>query len=326
MMVLLIANLTLIIVEWLYVRDVLREWLAANLPTLEQWYGTHIHEHFYTIDLAFIAVFLVEFIVRWGLSIARREHYRWWWYPIIRWYDVLGCVPLSAMRFLRVLRVVAMVVRLQQMGVIDLRRSFVYQRGLKYYRILEEEITDRVVLRVLSGMQAEIQSGAPVLDRIVHETVLPRRPALVAWLSERIRQAAEDTYQERKTELRTYIATLVDEAVDQNKELRRLALVPVVGKPAAGAIESAIGDITFNVVDGLVRNFSAPDGHEAIDELTEVILEILLHNTENGLLNQAAADIAVESLEHIKAQVAVKQWRIRHDVLPVPGATTSGIE
>ena len=50
-------------------------------------------DHFWLIDLPFLTLFLFEFGVRWSLSVRRREYARWYFFPMLHWYDVLGLIP-----------------------------------------------------------------------------------------------------------------------------------------------------------------------------------------------------------------------------------------
>lgn len=62
----------------------------------------------FAIDTAICGVFLVEFLFRWRDAGWER------WFPVRRWYEVLGMIPVAhpALRSLRLIRVVVIVVRL----------------------------------------------------------------------------------------------------------------------------------------------------------------------------------------------------------------------
>ena len=49
-------------------------------------------------------IFLVaELVVRWLIAIVQKRYYRWFFFPFVHWYEVLGCAPqLRALRLLRV--------------------------------------------------------------------------------------------------------------------------------------------------------------------------------------------------------------------------------
>ena len=64
-----------------------------------------VHENFALYDLAFIAVFLSEFCIRWVAAIIRQTYMRWYFFPFIHWYDLIGCIPLGGARIFRFLRI-----------------------------------------------------------------------------------------------------------------------------------------------------------------------------------------------------------------------------
>lgn len=130
-------------------------------PGFHAFYRDTIHSNFLFYDLCFVAVYLTEFVIRWIVAIARGTYHRWFFYPFAHWYDLLGCIPVGSFRWLRILRVVGLLMRLQRMGIIDLSQTWLGQTILKYYNIVVEEISDRVVINVLSGAQREIGVAAP---------------------------------------------------------------------------------------------------------------------------------------------------------------------
>ena len=151
MLLLLIVNLLLLIVDGLYSFDEVSQWLFKYLPVIANAYQP-IHGNFLVIDLCFVALFLTEFIVRWGVSIRQKTYLRWYFFPFIHWYDLVGCIPLGAARMFRFLRVFSIVYRLQKFGVIDLRQTSLYRFVSFYYEVFLEEITDRVILKSLGDV------------------------------------------------------------------------------------------------------------------------------------------------------------------------------
>src|SRR5690606_42147929 len=51
--------------------------------------------------LLFVSVYLTEFSIRWLVAIARRTHERWFYFPFVHWYDLLGCIPVGSFRWLQ---------------------------------------------------------------------------------------------------------------------------------------------------------------------------------------------------------------------------------
>ncbi|MEZ5021997.1 MAG: hypothetical protein R2728_01825 [Chitinophagales bacterium] len=81
-------------------------------------------------DLVFVGIFVLELSVRWTIAIFRNTYAKWFFYPFIHWYDVLGCIPLSSFRALRLLRVFSMFYRLNRLGIIDMRSTYILSKQI----------------------------------------------------------------------------------------------------------------------------------------------------------------------------------------------------
>ena len=69
-------------------------------------------------------IFLVaELVVRWLIAIAQKRYYRWFFFPFVHWYEVLGCAP--QLRALRLLRVGVIGYRLHELGYKEIGRAHV---------------------------------------------------------------------------------------------------------------------------------------------------------------------------------------------------------
>ena len=117
MMAVLIANLVLILFDLIFTSAWVQALISKYLPQFYQFYLTEVHQDFFAIDIWFVGIFLLELIIRWIIAIRQKTYFRWFFYPFIHWYDVLGCIPVGSFRFLRVLRIVSIVVRLQKLKI-----------------------------------------------------------------------------------------------------------------------------------------------------------------------------------------------------------------
>ncbi|MFO7787424.1 MAG: hypothetical protein R6W87_06550 [Halospina sp.] len=306
MLVLLVINLVWLLFDSLYAVDVLRDFLTQEVPAFTAFYNP-IHRHFLFYDLMFIGVFLSEFAVRWVHAVYRREYQRWYFYPIVHWYDLLGCIPASGARILRFLRVFSIVYRLQKYGVIDITNTRLFEFLRFYYDAFMEELSDRVVIKVLSGTQEEVKRGSPLVRRIQEEVLLPRRDLLVDFLSARITRYAREGYMPRQQELRAYLNARVISAMNRNRDLGRIRELPVFGSWASGTLDRAVGDITAEVIEQILNDLSSPDNHDFVEDLVDVLLTP--HERESSQANAAAIQGVIETLELVKDQVAVKRWQ-----------------
>ena len=313
MLLLLGINVTWIIFEWHFQFRFIREALEHYTPAFFHFYNDNFHENFLKYDVYFITIFIIELLIRWVIAIVNKTHHRWFFFPFIHWYDVLGCIPVGTFRILRVLRVFSTMFRLQQMGVLDFRGSYFYRLGTKYYNILVEEVSDRVVVNVLSGMQEEVKGGNQLTNRMLTEIVKPHREKLVEWLSHRIKRTAMHNYGMYKEDIRDYLQQTVKNAVRTNKEVKDISQIPVLGSTIRKSLETAVSDITFNVIDNAIRDLASDHNNKAIEELTDIAFDIALLEEEDKELNKVITDMAVESIEMIKEQVKVQQWKIKEE-------------
>ncbi|NMT64746.1 hypothetical protein [Marinobacter orientalis] len=308
MLGLLIVNLAFIIFDSTYNFVAVQNLLAENVPALKEFYHP-IHLNFIFYDLIFVGIFLTEFVVRWGYSIKAKVYDRWYFYPFIHWYDIIGCIPVGTFRFLRVLRVISIVYRLHQYKVIDVTQTKTFKFFNFYYEAFMEELSDRIVIKVLSGAQDEIRQGSPLFDRIQNDILYPRRQMLSDWMSQRVADAAQEGYIPNRGALRSYLETRVDNALKQNMELSRLKYLPVVGPTIQETLEDAVGDIVANVIHQILEDLASASNHAFIEDIVNVFLPTPDENRKEEAPNEALINLIIEILDAVKSQVSVKHWR-----------------
>jgi hypothetical protein len=304
MLGLLIINLSFIIWDSIYNFVAVQNLLKDYAPALQSAYHP-IHERFIFYDLIFVAIFLSEFVLRWGYSIRAKVYDRWYFYPFIHWYDLVGCIPVGSLRFLRILRVISIIYRLHQYKIIDFTNTRLFRFVNFYYEAFMEELSDRIVLKVLSGVQEEVRRGSPLFERIQQDILYPRREMLSDWISERVAVAAKEGYVPNRGALRAYLENRVDQALKQNLELSRLKYLPVVGPTIQDTLENAVGDIVANVIHQILEDLASTSNHAFIEDIVNVFLP------EPGQQQEEAENEALINLilEVIKDQVRVKHWR-----------------
>lgn len=311
MMVLLLINLHLIIFEWVFESKAVQSSLLTHAAGFYHFYNENIHKDFLKIDMGFVAVFIVELLISWGVAIKQKTYHRWFFYPFVHWYDVLGCIPISYMRFIRLLRVISILIRLHKLGIIDLTESYLYKKGGKYLNILVEEVSDRVVVNVLEGIQEEIRKGNPLSDRIISEVLLPQKDVLVDWMSQRVQMVTANAQAAYREDFQHYIDRKVKTAVAKNKEIGLIDTLPIVGGVITSNIEKAICDIVFNVINSMVEDLASKNNRVLIGDLTDIALEEKqeVETVSDRNLNEIAKEIAVHSIDLIIEQVKIQQWK-----------------
>lgn len=313
MMAILSINLIWILFDWIYALELVKTTVSRYLPGIYHFYEP-VHQKFFYYDLCFVSVYVTEILIRWTISIKRRTYHRWFFYPFIHWYDVLGSVPIGSLRFLRIIRIVSIIFRLQRLHMIDFTRTYIYQKFVKYLNILTEEISDKVILKILTGFQEELQQGNPLVTQINNNLLRPKKGTLVIWLSNRFQNAINTNYSKYKEEIRQYIRQRIKLAIEKNRELASIGAIPVLGKKVNQNIESLVADLVFNVLNDSMEDVATNRISQVIDEITEIILESILFDKEQTDLGHNLSDTLEEAIEIIKDHVRVQQWKLREEI------------
>ncbi len=312
-MMLLIVNLTLILFDWIYSISLFNSFFERLTPEFHGFYDVQIHQRFHEIDLIFVAVFLGEFMLSWILAIINKVYYKWFFYPFAHWYDLMGCIPVSSFRFLRVLRVFSILMRLQNLGIIDLTDTYLYAQFRKYYDIVVEEISDRVVVKVLEGVQDEIRGGGPVVESIVKNVIRPRQDQLVRWISRRMQAIVEREVLIKREEIESYVDELIRESLKSNSEMRTIENLPFMGKVITETIERTISDIINNAITQMLTDMASYKNEVLVKDVSEVILGTIEFESEEPEDDAIFKEIAIEVLDVVKDQVNVKQWKLKEE-------------
>lgn len=307
MIALVIVNLIWIVFDSLFAARLIQSTLQVNAPRFYQVYADRIHQHFIYYDLAFVSIYVLELLVRWIISIRQHEYQKWYFYPFVHWYDVLGCIPIGTLRALRLLRLVSLLMRLQKRGVIDLSDTAGYRFVGKYFNVLVEEISDRVIIRILDGIEDEIRHGSPVSRRILTDVMEPRREPLVKWLSARISATSQTVYFGHKKEIANYVEQLVKKVMAENQEVARIERIPGFGKIVTNSLKNAMKDVVLQVIERVAWDLAASRNEKMASEMLTILFNSLLEETQT--ITTITREVAVESLGLVKKQVSIQRWR-----------------
>lgn len=309
MVSLAIANINLIIFDFIFSYDLAYGFFFNIAPKFTVWYNTVIHQRFIFIDLAFVAVFLIEFILRWMVSTYQKEYREWWFFPFARWYDLLGLIPIGSFRFLRVLRIFSILARLQKMKVINFREHSFYPFFYKYYYIFVEEVSDKVVLNVMDGIQKEIQREDKVAKRIVRDVIKPNNERIVNFALTKVQYLTKQILYANRENLKQYLQEKVGNAVNDNDEMKLIKSVPGLGGIIRKQLDSAIADITYKVIEGIIDDIANDENEDFLSlEINNISFDLMDTLENDQELEQIVNDITQSTIEIIKEQVAKKNW------------------
>jgi len=303
MLGLTIGDLIWLMFDALYTTRTVKAFVDPILPFYES-----IHHDFYFYDGIIVTIFVTEFLSKWIIAIYKGQYGKWFFYPFIHWYDVLGCFPTSSFRILRLFRIIGLTYRLHEWKVIDLNNYALFKIVGHYYDIAIEEISDRVVIKVLSEAKEEVKRGQPLADAIAEQVIKPKKSDLAEMISIVIQDGIRDKYPQYRKLLQKHIAHTVKDVVSKNPEVQQLELIPLIGNQIQKSLSTATSEIVFGVLDRLLEDAGDETSQEMISLILDSVIDVLLHH--KSLKNSALGnEIIAESIDLIVKRVQVKQWK-----------------
>lgn len=307
MLLLISVNLLWIVFDTLFASELIRSGLTWIAPEFTKFYGERIHPDFVSYDLVFVSIFITEFCLRWVVAIVQKTHHRWFFYPFVHWYDLIGCIPVGSFRWLRLLRIISILYRLQKYGVIDIKNSALGRFVIKYYNVVVEELSDRVVENVLSGVQDEVRGGSPVVEKILTEVLIPQKTLIANWLTVKINEICDDVYLPNQASLREYIEESLSRSIARDSKVAALEAIPVMGPRLVEVIDHTVSDVVFDVINGLMLDIGKQETDHLVTELLDGIIHKILQPSDS--LNEASKQVMLDAIDIIKEQVRVQRWR-----------------
>ena len=248
---------------------------------------------------------ITELLVRWGIAIVYRHHRRWFFFPFIHWYEILAIIP--HLRFLRLFRAGVIAFRLHELGYNVIPES-VQAKAKFYYRVVMEELSDRVVITVLDGVKHELNTSS-THKKIIHDLVDHHRALFAQALAEILQESLATELKQRQYFIAQNVGLIVNRAIEDTPELTQLLrLIPIVGGRIEQQIQSIGQRLGENITQGLLEpmvtgNSAQPNATYRL--IAEKVSDLKI---DNQSLEQLVESVVYESLDAIRKQVKVKQW------------------
>ena len=260
-------------------------------------------DHFWFIDLPFLVIFILEFFISWRLAVRRQTYPRWFMYPIVHWYDVLGIMPFKQMRLFRLFRVASIYVRLSRsdrtiVGDDPISRTIAY-----FSNIVSEEISDMVSLRILNETQDELIKGTH--KTIINSVANEHRDALAAQLALQTRDLLTDVQVRERAQ--GFLEANLEQSVESTDAFRFVPLPDVVLRPLVSSIGQAVFDA---FADTLAATVSSEEGQEALQTMIGDGIDGLVLEITEGELEELVKEISIQVIEHVKETVSVRKWAL----------------
>jgi hypothetical protein len=315
MIFLVLVSLLWMILDWHFINAFTSEIIQDISPAFFNWYNLNIHPNYFKYDTYFVAVFVIELVIRWIGAIFNKTYYKWWFYPFIHWYDTLGCIPLGSFRVLRLVRIYSMTIRLDKKGFINIKQTGLYRLIKRNTDILVEEVSDRVVDNVLLGVQEEIYMESGSVERIIKDVIQPKQEDLVRWIAIKIQETNHAFYAQFNDNIKDYLIANIEKSIEENEEIKKIDKIPLLGKQITQTLQKSISEVTYQIIENTMKDLAEYNREEEINEIVDIVFESMLaDNKGNKNLNMTVKDIVSESLDIVREQVNKKQWKVMEEI------------
>ncbi|MGJ8516575.1 ion transporter [Carnimonas bestiolae] len=310
-LVLVVLSLVLILFDSFYRYTPLPWLLNLVWPALD--HQAHwLSEHASQIDLWFLSVFWIDIIAGWLVAIAQHRYHRWFFYPFVHWYDVLGSLPITNFRWFRILRVIGLMVRLQKSGCVDFTQWRFFLFFQKYYNIVMEEISDRVAVKLLTTVQDDIRHDGDIGTSIKESVIEPQRVQLSEQIATRAAALINEVRTHTSTNVEGYLVDSTRKVLENNANIRMLKSLPL-GKQLSNTLESAMIDVLKQLLQETNKGLDSAEFTSSVERIVgHCVSDVLAHPTlDEGQFET----MMVDTLEMLKARVEKKRWKTLYDDL-----------
>lgn len=284
-------------------------WLFGllRLDGLLSFYRQELNPWVIITESWFISFLLIEFGVRWLIAIIRKHHQRWFFFPFVHWYELLAISP--QLRFLRLFRAVVIGYRLHEMG-----HHVVPDNILKtltfYYKLIMEELSDRVVMTVLDGVRHELDSSS-THRKIIHDLIDHHRQLFAQTLAEVLQETLSTELKLQRHQISHQVGQVVNQAIEDTPEITQiLRRLPIVGNLLEHQIQSIGQRLGENISQGLIDPLIQGTTQQP-NQIYQLIADKISNiNIDNQNLEKLVESAVYESLDAIEKQIQVKQWKI----------------
>ncbi|MBF2054777.1 MAG: hypothetical protein IGS03_15130 [Candidatus Sericytochromatia bacterium] len=270
-------------------------------------------DYFIYIDLFFIGIFLLEFLISWLLAIRRLGREQRVLYPLYHWYDLVSCIPLQQLRALRLLRILAVYYRLVRSDIILLQNTWIYRRIMKYQKIIMEEISDQVAINILSNIQAKTRLGGN--RDLLEETLQAHRQEIRDILLNSLQKIELPSLKAHQSELVDLMAGLLVQAVRSTDDYQQVASLPLMRPVLEQALNTQrVAQMTEQTLEtflaALQQKLAEPELQGILAEAIDDILNLSIRLSLDPRIQQLVEDINIQVLEELKeSSTQEKIWR-----------------
>jgi hypothetical protein len=122
---------------------------------------------------------------------------------------------------------------------------------------------------------------------------------------------ASENYDRYQRDLESYVQDRVNTALKENSEFARLRQIPLAGPMIQDTTERAISEMVSNVTRGILQDIASDKNKQLLDETADIVFDAMLVKEENSELNAMVVRTIDRSLEIVKKQVNIQQWKLK---------------
>jgi hypothetical protein len=194
------------------------------------------------------------------------------------------------------------------MNFLNLRESSFYPFFKKYSDIVVEEVSDRVVINVLDGVQKEVNAGSDLTKELVSKVIRPNHERIANYSVQRIQLLTQQILLNHQEDIKAYLFEKVNAAVEMNTEMKMIKRVPGLGGIVRKQLDSAIADITYKVISGILEDVAV--GEDVFTKELEGISMNFINTLESDEeLEEIVKTISNQSINMIKRQMERQNWK-----------------
>ena len=255
-------------------------------------------DNFWQIDLIFIGIFAGELLGR--IFLIRRHNRQLSWQQVVirRWYDLILLLP-----FAQFLRIIPVIIRLQQAKLIDLslvkselNRLFVGQ--------IVNELTEGVILQTLQQTQTAIRSGQ--ITRLVHSYLntphidLNNVNEIEVFIELILEIVVYRVIPKIQPDLEAILRHLFQKALLESPAYRNLQRLPGVGEMPAQAIDRVVKELSTSIYTALTKVLEDPNSVKLSRRLAKNFTQSIGVEMQRGQTVIKIESLLYDIIEEIK--------------------------
>lgn len=314
MLVAIVVDLLLIGLDIILMSSLLSH-LTAYLGIMDGviYYREHIHQPLRTAGEFFTVFLIIELLIRWAISIKNRHYYRWFFFPFVHWYEVLGCLP--QLRALRLLRAFVIGRFLYKLGYQVLPQSWLNTAKF-YVEVVLEELSDRVLLTAISNIRHQL-ADTDASKALVAQTLARHHDDIEEAIAALLKQSLLPYLQPNKNgasapdlakTLASEVGLAIQDSLTSTPELRRyLKLIPIAGSMIESQLSQIGQHVGENVVLSLNKRLLEP---QSLDKVVQQVAHgIVQIDVNSPIIESLITAIIEDALDGFEAQIKVQQWK-----------------